>query len=62
MCVYLYKNYDSLDSPEMKTKVGSLYSEFYIKRGRRILFTVGIFYLRRLLIPISVVYNRAFIV
>ena len=48
--------------PEMKSKFGSLYSEFYIKRGRGILVTVVIFYLRRILIPITVVYNKAIIV
>jgi hypothetical protein len=59
---YLHKNFENLDTPEMKAKVGSLYSEFYIKRGRGILYTVVIFYLRRFLIPITVVYNHAIIV
>ncbi len=34
----------------------------YIKRGRGILVTVVIFYLRRFLIPVTIVYNRAVIV
>jgi hypothetical protein len=59
---YLYKKFDSLDTPEMQGKVGSQYSEFYLKRGRGILVSVVIFYFRRLIIPISVVYNKAIIV
>ena len=59
---YLYKKFDSLDTPEMHGKVGSLYSEFYLKRGRGILVSVVIFYFRRFIIPISVVYNQAIIV
>jgi hypothetical protein len=62
MCVYLSKNFDKLETPEMQSKFGSFYSEFYIKRGRGILVSVVIFYLRRFLIPISVVYNQAIIV
>jgi hypothetical protein len=30
VCVYLYKKFDKLETQEMKSKVGSLYSEFYI--------------------------------
>ena len=59
---YLYKKFESLDTPEMHGKVGSLYYEFYLKRGRGILVSVVIFYLRRFIIPISVVYNQAIIV
>ena len=62
MCAYLYRNFNKLDTPEIKSKFGSFYSEFYIKRGRGILVTVVIFYLRRILIPITVVYNKAIIV
>jgi hypothetical protein len=61
-CAYLYKNFDKLETPETQSKIGSLYSEVYIKRGRGVLITLVIFFLRRILIPVSVVYNRAIIV
>jgi hypothetical protein len=62
LCSYLHKNFDSLESEEIKSRIGAIYSEMYIKRGRSIIWTLVIFFLRRVLIPASVVYNRAIIV
>ena len=62
VCSYLYKNFDILESPENQKRFGAMYSELYIKRGRAVIWTLAIFFLRRVLIPISVVYNRAIIV
>ena len=61
-CSYLHKNFDLLESPAIKSKIGAMYSELYIKRGRSVIFTLVIFFFRRILIPISVVYNRSIIV
>lgn len=60
--VYLSKHYDALESEEMVGKVGAMYSKIYIKRGRVVIATIGIYYFRRLLIPVSVVYNNFLIV
>jgi hypothetical protein len=62
LSIYLIKNFDVLDTPKMRSKIGSMYSKLYIKRGRSVIATLGIFYLKRLLIPVSVVYNSILIV
>jgi hypothetical protein len=43
-CAYLYKNFDKLETPETQSKIGSLYSEEYIRRGRGVLITLVIFF------------------
>jgi len=61
-CLWLRKNFERLEEPEMVQLIGSMYSGLDLRRGRPALWQIVFFYMRRALIPLSVVYNDYLIV
>ena len=59
---WLRKNFDRLEDPKIKQLIGVMYSGLDLRRGRPSLWQHLLFYARRALIPLSVVYNDYLIV
>lgn len=62
MCIYLYRHFDKLDDLEFKRTIGAMYGELNIKSGTGVIIHIVNFFLRRLMIPFSVVYSHDIIV
>ena len=62
MGIYLYKNFNNLDDANFRQTIGAMYADLEIKNGRYVLIHVFNFFFRRLIIPLSVVYNHNIVV
>ncbi len=51
-----------LEEKDFEESYGAFYENLELRRGRGIVWQIGFFFLRRVLIPIVVVYNDALIV
>ena len=62
MCIYLYRNFNNLEDLDIRQKIGAMYGELEIKNGTGCILHLVNFFLRRLLIPVTVVYNHNIVV
>lgn len=53
----LYRKFDQLENFDFKKQFAESYSNLEIKRGKSVLIVPMLYYFRRFLIPLSVVYN-----
>ena len=61
-CIFVYKNFTKLEEKMFVECYGAFYENLELRRGRSIVWQIGLFFLRRTLIPIVVVYNDSLIV
>jgi len=58
----MYRNFKKLNKKSVKDSIGQAYEELDLKRGRSVIIMIVFYYMRRILIPISVIFCKILIV
>jgi hypothetical protein len=61
-CIFVYKRFNNLEEPRIEASYGAFYEGLELRRGRSVVWELSMFFFRRILIPVVVVYQDHLII